>query len=147
MSHMTLPVTTLVVVSDLRLRQGMKSALERLGPVQTCGTVDEARHAIQARTYDLIVADEDLADGSSGLSFWAWLLSHGIGIPFILLSDSDGPSPQDYSPLGAHRPSPEIHKKPFSMETLFRRAQALVNEEMLVNAALASLEPTLPGNL
>lgn len=63
-------LTCLIVTSDKTVRDAIRVGLEQLQSFEVRGADgDLARDLIEAHAYDLVIADQQLSDGTEGLAF------------------------------------------------------------------------------
>lgn len=112
----------LLVEDDVVTRTVVCDALDEVCDVQVAPTLEAARHALRAQTFDLTLFDIQLPDGS-GFAFFAEIQSQlGRRAPaafFLTSSASDGDKVLAFS-LGAE----DYITKPFSVAELKARVQS-----------------------
>ncbi len=125
------PETVLCIEDDPDTREMLAECLTQDGfLVSTAGTLDEANHALELMTFDLIVTDYELPDGD-GTSFIESSLAHDRlrGARVVMITGSF---------LGRRLADVRCWMKPIDPKTLASRLREVLNEAIERTSVLPS---------
>ena len=110
----------LLLEDDAALGSGIQLALQgQEVQITLCATLEQARGALNRKTFDLLILDVNLPDGS-GLELLAQLRGSG-DVPVILLTANDM---EMYIVTGLESGADDYITKPFSLAVLRARVNA-----------------------
>ena len=118
----------LIVEDDELLRDALTGQLQQLGyEVCSAGSVPEASALLQAQGVDGLILDLGLP-GADGLSLLTWARERAAGLPVLILTARD--SIEDRL-RGLHAGADDYMTKPFHMQELHARLQAMLRRARL----------------
>ncbi|WP_195984558.1 response regulator transcription factor [Clostridium sp. D33t1_170424_F3] len=113
----------LLLEDDISLIDGLQYALRKNGyAFETARTVGEAKALLEQQSFDLLLLDVTLPDGT-GFSACEWVRGRGNRVPIIFLTASD----EEVNVIrGLDSGGDDYITKPFRMGELFSRIRALL---------------------
>lgn len=113
----------LIVEDELRMVDILTAALRKADfTADTVSTITEARSAIAAISYDLVILDLGLPDGD-GIEVLAWTRARGNAVPILVLTARDA---VENRVSGLDAGADDYLVKPFSTAELVARIKALL---------------------
>ena len=131
-----MPARILIVEDDKYLREGLCELLEKEDyQVNSAVNKAEAEKALSERTYNLIILDNMLPDGT-GIEICTKLRSDGIDAPVLFLTACDD---EMQIVQGLDAGADDYVTKPFRIRELFSRVKALLRRTKMTVFSSASL--------